>query len=736
MGSALLRADRPFWVKVILAERALADAQVPVIVWLLVCCAAAGLRPAAAQQRFPVEDGAQVTTGFQQDINRATWQVRTEIPWASWAGPFARRTGASQGRIHGSVMDGMPVSGAPFAGRNPGLSASFQQDIYRRSGTDRTTRSEFSHVLVSPRWSEGRFQVLSQSRVLSYQDVQEHVFGVMFHPRGALQRPLGNTPEGPPAGKVETDGVRTTDQLQPFLWAGPVLEVRPQTADRLAHDTGLIVGLGVAPLQTPLGGGVLSIGADAELQRTAPRRAHELDAGLRHQGRSKDLTWDTALRMGQVYRETYQSAYYFNRATQGPQSSTVPIEGTRLDTLAAEAFVEAQARQKTIASIQVDAAQYGRAVRQRNDPVASPGVDTDFQRQEASLSARLRHQGNRFAGAVGLTVGARREARNLVNEDDLLGAFAAQTRDLLRQADYEEGYYEVQTEGRVDLSPQLRFRTELRGGILRHDTPAENPDDRDEANVWATLGVQWRASSKLSVVLSSTAHRDHTVYLQRSRSIENGVQQGLRWRPEIRWTPGPGTDVNVYAEVRATYTIDDFVLPGRPRSDQSAREWRSGVTARHRLNDRYSLRTEMRYGELRLGRFIAKRFAEIPVDTLQTFSGKMVLQRDAQLVSQLGLSWFVRSDHSPSQRVTIDNVTATGPGRILLIRVGPHVALRGRVHRRLAVTLESWWAVQQRGVHLFGGIPDGAPSSFRTRARRMDRTFLPLFETSLVWRIP
>lgn len=733
MGSASPRADRPFWVKVICADRMLRGVRVAAILWLWVFCAAAGRRPAAAQNRSSVEDGAQVTTGFQQDINRATWQVRTVLPWASWSRPFGVQDGASAGPMRGSALDGALVSTMPFVSRRPGLAASFQQDIYRRSGADRTTRSEFSHLLVSPRWSEGRFQVLSQSRVLSYQDVQEHVFGVVFHPRGALRRPSGVEA---PRAEAEPDGGITAGQFQPFLWAGPVLEVRPQTADRLAHDTGLIVGLGTAPVETPLGGGVLSVGAHAELQRTAPRRAHELDAGLRHQGRSKDLSWDTALRIGQVYRETYQSAYYFNRTSQGPPSSTVPIEGTRLDTLAAEAFLEAQARQKTIASIQIDAAQYGRAVRQRNDPVDAPGVDTDFQRQEASLSARLRHQSSRFAGAVGLTVGARREARNLVNEDDLLGAFAAQTRDLLRQADYEEGYYEVQTEGRIDLSPNIRFRTEMRGGILRHDTPAENPDDRDEANVWATLGLNWRASATLSMILSATAHRDHTVYLQRTRSIENGVQQGLRWRPEIRWTPRPGTDVNVYAEVRATYTIDDFVLPGRPRSDQSAREWRSGVTARHRLTDQYSIRAEMRYGELRLGRFIATRFAEIPVDTLQTFSGKMVVQHDARLVSQIGLSWFVRSDHSPSQRVTIDNVTATGPGRILLIRVGPHVALQGRVHRRLAVTLESWWAMQQRGVHLFGGIPDGAPSSFRARARRLDRTFLPLFETSLVWRIP
>ena len=44
----------------------------------------------------------------------------------------------------------------------------------------------------------------------------------------------------------------------------------------------------------------------------------------------------------------------------------------------------------------------------------------------------------------------------------------------------------------------------------------------------------------------------------------------LRLRPSIEWTPSRLTRVRLTSEVRATYTTEDFMLPGRRSSDQSA----------------------------------------------------------------------------------------------------------------------------------------------------------------------
>src|SRR5690606_15660127 len=149
----------------------------------------------------------------------------------------------------------------------------------------------------------------------------------------------------------------------------------------------------------------------------------------------------------------------------------------------------------------------------------------------------------------------------------------------------------------------------------------------------------------------------------------------------------------------------DFVLEGRPSRDQSARELSYRAEAEHRLLDDVTLEARVTRSDLRLGRFVEERFAEIPFDTLRTASGEFRVRVGRRHSAEIGVRVFTRSDHNPAARVShrrrdtdgtlvVDGdgnaliLTTTRPGLVLLRQVGPVDAVCSLLNGRSLLRLD------------------------------------------------
>ncbi|MBT8401070.1 MAG: hypothetical protein KJO98_11385, partial [Rhodothermia bacterium] len=287
--------------------------------------------------------------------------------------------------------------------------------------------------------------------------------------------------------------------------------------------------------------------------------------------------------------------------------------------------------------------------------------------------------------------------------------------------------------------------------ILRHDTPTINPDDRDEQLLTGRFGIQVRFSQHLSTDFSFFASRYETVYLKAERSAENNVQRALRFRPAVTWKPSNKTRVRLTSEVRATYTVDDFVLPGRAPRDQSARELRYEADVEQDLPSTLRLTARATISDLRLGRFLDAAFAEIPFDTLVTTSTWLQLHSTGRLQASVGVRTFIRSDYNQSTAVRytprandgsplLDSngspivSTITRPGRERISQIGPTASLTWPLRRRTELIFEGWFVVQRITQELYGSLPEEQSETIRRAADRGRRTIIPNLTMTAVWR--
>ncbi|MDX1741226.1 MAG: hypothetical protein R3178_08040, partial [Rhodothermales bacterium] len=357
------------------------------------------------------------------------------------------------------------------------------------------------------------------------------------------------------------------------------------------------------------------------------------------------------------------------------------------------------------------------------------------------LGADLHYRTQRIDASVGLRGGAESEERRLANRDELSGAQAAQKTDLLRQADFDRGFLEAH--GRAQVQP-VRFMTVVFDGtasILRHDTPEVNPDDRDEQLLTGRAGVQIRLSEHLTSDLSLYGSRYETVYLKAIRSAENNVQRALRLRPSVTWTPHRRTRVRLTSEVRATYTVDEFVLAGRQARDQSARELRYESEIEQDLGQKIRILVRASYSDLRLGRFLDEAFAEIPFDTLRTTSGWIRVQSSGRIQASVGVRLFVRSDFNRTTTVrysTSDEPdrrrSFTRPGREKISQIGPTATISWPLRSRSALVFDGWFVVQRITQTLYGGLPEEQADDILKSARAGRRSIIPNLSISAIWR--
>ena len=533
---------------------------------------------------------------------------------------------------------------------------------------------------------------------------------------------------------------------QPF-WIEPVIglaiDSRPGFGVNRANapmrtDLGPGFGLDFGLPMTEFNGYFLTADGEARFERTSPRVGRLLRSHVFSRRTFENTTVQTRFKGASVRRDAYQSASFLNRDDAvNRQSETV--ESTRSDTLDLELMVDSRISSTLSFSGGMNVSTNSRSVRTLRAPSEALFFDSNFNRRivEGNLAA-MYVKGNtraRFA----MRVGAEVERRRLDNADDLPSAQAAQKLNLLRQADNERGYLSLQHTLNTSLNRWWQIQFDGSANILKHDTPEINQDDRDELLYNVMFGSRFHVGENLDLTVQVLGSWFHTVYLKAVRSAENNIQRSLRYRPSVEWTPSRKTRFRYTNEVRATYTVDDFLLPGRRPTDQAAREMRHEIQTEHSRSSGMVFKVDASYSDLRLGRFLDKVFAEIPVDTLRTYSGWVRVQTGNKVQAEIGIRFYIRSDfdRSANVRYTIPETQSQSSisrmGRTRIDQIGPTTSISWTMRRNAFIRLEGWAVRQRVSRVLYGEFPDGLGSVIKKAASRGQTSIIPNVSVSMKW---
>lgn len=650
--------------------------------------------PALARQ-----DG-QYRAGFERDVNRYRWT--------------------------GSMVLTMPV-----AGWRVNLSEDFRSDAYLLFDDRLSFRDENALTLdARPGGSaslrpviRGRSNFYSLSRVLA----QSLTGGVLWEATRGLM-------------------------LEPSV--GVVMDRRPGASvpgepTPRRTDVGPAVGLRMDFPRRDVGGYSVRASGGADWHRIEPRRAGAVRMSA-DAGRTFERTRvEAEVLLATVRRDAYQAASFLNR-DEALSRAAESIESTRSDTVTATLRVDAPVAEGFTIGSRVILSANNRAIRTRRAPSDALFFDTDFRRQAAEAEVRARYARGGMELRASVEGGAEIERRTLSNEEDLPGPQATQKRDLLRQADYDRGFVTLRLDARLPIGRRIIIQADGSANGIRHDTPVINPDDRDESFYSGRAGVLFHADRTLDVDLQLFGTWYHTVYLKAARSAENNVQRSIRLRPGVRWRPSRGTRMELSSEVRATYTVDDFVLPGRQPTDQAAREMRYDLSLEQDLGSGLRLATDARYSDLRLGRFLEDVFAEIPYDTLRTYGGWVRITTSGRTTAEIGARFFMRTDYDRSATVRyarqgedgsilVDpdgktlTTTISRPGRRTIMQVGPTCALTFPLRTGAFLRFDGWMTVQRVSTRLYGDLPEGSVEIIQRAASRGARTLIPNLAVTMQW---
>ena len=544
-----------------------------------------------------------------------------------------------------------------------------------------------------------------------------------------------------------------------FAWIEPVVGVawdrRPGVAvpdgplpQRL--DAGPAYGARLSLTPPPVEGYQLRLEGEGTWQHIAPRRGRSVRLQGAAERQFEQARLASTVRLSSIRRDTYQAVSFLNRDASADRPPET-LEATTSDTLEVNIELEAPFFRGIRLLSQADIAANNRFIRTHRAPEETLFFETNFNRRAIDAEVGLVYQKPNVAARLAVQGGAATERRQLANRESLPPAEASQKTNLLEQADYDEGVFGLQGNLRAALLRRLVLTFNGSSRIVRHDTPEANPDDRDEVYHNGEMGLLLRLSRYIQADLKLFGSFYHTVYLNAERSAENNIQRSLRLRPSMRWTPSERTRIRFATEVRATYTVDDFLLPGRRPTDQSARELRFETDLEQDLGNDARLFATGSYADLHLGRLLWNDFAEIPFDTLRTYSGWVHLQTGRRLVTDIGLRLFIRSDFDRAATVRYPRVdeaghelrdeagqllttTITRPGRQWIEQIGPTAAITWTMGAS-TLRFDGWVNVQHIRHRLYGALPETAADRIRRAARRGTRKLIPNLALTVVWNL-
>lgn len=573
---------------------------------------------------------------------------------------------------------------------------------------------------LSPKWAgllRGKTAIFSQNKVFS----QEILGGFSYEPH--------------PSWRVEPALGFAWDRRTGASTLGNPLRL----------DRGWAAGF-LAQYQPNLSeGSRLTLNGSGDFQQLTPRQ-HYL-TGLKGQFERKmnGVEIQTQLRAATLRRETYQMATFLN--PQPDQTGEV-LEAILSDTL--ETALRFQAplykslRWLGMASFSAN----DRKFRTTDAPEAALFFDTDLKRRKLNGEIGVEAQRKAFNARFTARWGVETEQRSLKNGASLAPSQAAIKGDLLRKTDFDRSSFSLNGGVQSPLGPHFQIQVSGAANILRHNTPETNPDDRDEVFHNGDIRLIWLVHEHLQAAFQVLGTFYHTVYLKAERSAENNKQRSLRWRPSVRWQPVENTSFTFSPEVRATYTVEDFELAGRRKNDQSARELGYDAAFEHRSADARQFNAMFSYSDLRLGRLLWDRFAEIPFDTVQTVAAWARYRVGTTWQVELGLRLFHRADYDRSTTLRYDKVDADGKvvldaagkplresitraGREKIRQFGPTVVLAYPFLDGSSVQVEGWLQFQNiRQVLYATNLPNAALEAAQKGSTRL----IPNLKLEVTWR--
>lgn len=483
-----------------------------------------------------------------------------------------------------------------------------------------------------------------------------------------------------------------------------------------------------------------------DVQWLNPRMGHMVAVRSDLQRVSGNSGLQMQIKAANLRREIYQSASFINPL---PELNGELIESTFSDTLETVLQFQTPLHPHVLLTGTSDFSANRRRIRNRNTPNQTLYFDTDLNRQRLNGEIGLLFNPKPFNLRMTARWGAESENRRLTNAAALPANQAALKSDLLRKTDYDRGSFALNGLLQMPLTRHWALDALVSAHILRHDTPEANPDDRDEVFQNGNIRLNWTPDEKLQVGFQLLGTFYHTVYLKAERSAENNIQRGLQWRSIVLWRPDERTRFQFVPEIRATYTVDDFVISGRLPNDQSARELSYEASLEHRVEQDVRFLLDGSYSDLQLGRLLWTDFAEIPFDTIRTVGAWARVRVGSSWTAETGVKLFFRSDYNrntilryPKTDENGQTVTDTkgnivwnsvsGTGRDLTRQLGPTFALVYPLGGGSELRSDGWVQVQRMRQRLHAALPDDPVIHHAARFGTM--RIIPNLSITLLWK--
>lgn len=549
-------------------------------------------------------------------------------------------------------------------------------------------------------------------------------------------------------------------EARPDLWVEPSIGLawdrRPGvgigTEIPLRADYGPAYGTRLAWNPLPINDYLVRIAADGAWQMINPRRGRAMRIeGAMSRSFDQGGRLVSSVRYSNFRRDAYQAVSFLNRPEQAGRLSET-VEATSSDTLSAAFDIEAPVYRRFRLTGRIGFDANNRIINALRTPEDALFFDTAFNRRAVDGEFGVVYEpDNNLMIRVAARAGAEVERRRLTNREDLPPTQAAQKSNLLQQADFDQGLFGLHARSLATVG-RFTFSVDGSSSIFRHDTPESNLDDRDELFHNGQAGVLMRLSRYMHAGMTLLGSYAHTVYLAAERSAENNIQRSIRFRPSFEWTPSLNTQIRLGSEIRATYNVHDFTLPGRRATDQSARELRYDLDLEHRVASGLTVFLAGSFSDLHLGRLMWDEFAEIPFDTLRTYSGwlRVQVQTTRRVTADVGLRFYVRRDFDRSTSIRYNRRDESGevligsdgrplqgsitrPGRSWIEQIGPTCSVSWRIRGLSSLRLDGWLNVQHVRRRLYGNLPEDQASAIRESGRRGDLLIIPNLSITTSW---
>lgn len=478
--------------------------------------------------------------------------------------------------------------------------------------------------------------------------------------------------------------------------------------------------------------------AEAHYAGISPRQYSTLRLHTGSEYRFEDFLMRSDLLLSSGRRESYQPSSFFNRGL------TNIIESIRNDTTALDFQIRVPVMDALGLQIDFSTLSNVRIVESRpiEDEIDEPIFDTRTQRREIQIRTLADYTIRRSRVALGMDLAYINRGSRLINIGDFPEDQITRRNETLRNSNFDQSRLELFSRKQLRLSDSNELLVYAQTGILRYDTPEINQDDRDEFTYQFLVTNRHLFSPYFDLTMRAGGEATHYVYLSAARSIENNWRRTIRLAPAVRWLPHERLELRSTFLVRANYTVEDFQLEGRPKNDQSSREYSFRTDAAINLSNSWQLELSGTRSELRIGRLFWDTFQETPTDTLITYDMEaMIYHHSGQHRIGLGGRMFLRRDFLPQATITADvadengvrQVTRAAPGLQYTRQYGPSVDINLHFFSGNRLIIRGWMQRQEVRRRLYITYPDDLAPAFRREERRGATRLYPNMEIRAVF---